>query len=61
MTQTRQHTILKRLKSLSLLLDNAVPIPGTTYRVGLDPLLGFIPAAGDYLSAGLSGLGHSFR
>ncbi|MDB9315509.1 DUF4112 domain-containing protein [Spirulina sp. CS-785/01] len=46
---------LKRLQSLSHLLDNAIPIPGTSYRVGLDPILGFIPAAGDYVSAGFSG------
>jgi len=29
------------------LLDNAIAIPGTNYRVGLDPLLGLIPGGGD--------------
>ncbi len=45
---------LNRLRALSHILDNALPIPGTPYRVGIDPLLGLFPAAGDYLSAGLS-------
>ena len=51
---TNQETRLNRLRALSKLLDNAIAIPGTPYRVGLDPLLGLIPAAGDYLSAAFS-------
>ncbi|GJL54097.1 MAG: hypothetical protein NPIRA02_12290 [Nitrospirales bacterium] len=35
---------------LSTLLDSAFSIPGTTIRIGLDPLLGLIPGIGDYLS-----------
>lgn len=46
---------LARIRALSHLLDNAVSIPGTNYRIGLDPLLGLLPAAGDYVSAALSG------
>jgi hypothetical protein len=42
---------LERLRSLSHLLDNAIGIPGTQMRVGLDPLLGLLPFAGDYLGA----------
>jgi len=42
---------LERLRSLSHLLDNAIGIPGTQLRVGLDPLLGLLPFAGDYLGA----------
>ena len=45
---------LRSLRSLSHILDNALPIPGTSYRIGIDPLLGLFPAAGDYLSAALS-------
>lgn len=44
-----------RLRQLSHLLDNAIPIPGTRYRFGLDPLLGLIPAGGDIAGAVLSG------
>ena len=45
---------LKRLRSISYLLDNAIPIPGTNYRVGIDPILGLIPGGGDTISAFLS-------
>lgn len=42
---------LMRLRRLSHLLDNAIPIPGTNYRFGLDPLLGLIPGGGDTVTA----------
>jgi hypothetical protein len=45
---------LKRLRSLSYILDNAIPIPGTSYRVGLDPILGLIPGGGDILGSAFS-------
>jgi Domain of unknown function (DUF4112) len=45
---------LLRLRQLSLLLDNAIRIPGTNYRVGLDPLIGLVPAGGDLLSGFLA-------
>jgi len=44
-----------RVRRLSEFLDNAVTIPGTSYRVGIDPLLGLFPGMGDYLGALLSG------
>lgn len=50
----QQEKALARVRSLAHLLDDAIPIPGTKYRVGLDPLLGLFPALGDYLSAILS-------
>lgn len=45
---------LDRLRTVAYLLDEAVAIPGTDIRVGLDPILGVIPGVGDALSAGLS-------
>lgn len=45
---------LRRLRRLSHLLDNAIPIPGTPWRVGLDPLLGLLPGAGDFLGTAFS-------
>lgn len=51
---TNKQSKLNRLRSLSQILDNAIPIPGTPYRVGIDPLLGLFPAAGDYVSAAMS-------
>ncbi len=44
-----------RVQRLSKFLDNAIVIPGTSYRVGVDPLLGLVPGVGDYLGAFLSG------
>lgn len=42
--------------TLVRLMDDAIPIPGTTRRVGLDAILGFLaPGLGDALSA-VSGL-----
>jgi hypothetical protein len=45
---------LKRVRLLSRLLDERFRIPGTTYRVGLDGLLGLIPGVGDAAGALLS-------
>jgi hypothetical protein len=32
------------------LLDSAIPVPGTSFRIGLDPILGLIPGLGDLVS-----------
>lgn len=45
---------LRRLRALSFLLDSAIPVPGTRWRVGLDPLLGLLPGFGDAAGAVLS-------
>jgi hypothetical protein len=38
---------------LAWLLDNSIPIPGTGRRIGLDAVLGLVPAVGDIVSGGL--------
>ncbi len=45
---------LDRLRRLAALLDDAFEIPGTGFRVGLDPLIGLVPGIGD-LAGGLLG------
>jgi hypothetical protein len=45
---------VNRLQRLSYLLDQSIPIPGTGYRIGLDPILGLFPAWGDAAGAVLS-------
>lgn len=45
---------LKRLRQMSHLLDNAIPIPGAGVRVGLDPILGLVPGGGDVVTGLLS-------
>jgi hypothetical protein len=46
---------LRRLRQISHLLDNAIPIPGTRYRIGLDPILGLIPGGGDLIGSIFAG------
>ena len=46
---------LARARTLTNLLDNAVRVPGTSMRFGLDPVLGLIPGLGDIAGAALSG------
>lgn len=54
LNQDGNEAILKRLRRLTNVLDNAIPIPGTPYSLGLDPLLGLIPGGGDIAGAALS-------
>jgi hypothetical protein len=44
----------QRLRRLSRLLDNAIRIPGTGLRFGLDPIIGLIPGGGDTVGMVLS-------
>jgi hypothetical protein len=41
---------LSSLRRIAELLDNAFVVPGTSYRVGLDPIIGLIPGFGDLVS-----------
>jgi hypothetical protein len=51
---TNKPSALQRIRLVSHLLDNAIAIPGTRFRFGLDPLLGLLPGAGDFVGAALS-------
>jgi len=42
-------SVRRRLARLAWLLDNAIEIPGTRFRIGLDPIVGLIPGLGDLL------------
>lgn len=53
-TPTHRASAIARLRSLTHLLDNALPIPGTKYRIGLDPLVGLLPGGGDIAMSLLS-------
>ena len=44
------------MRALAKLLDEAIRLPGTNIRVGLDAVLGLIPGAGDVAGALLSGV-----
>jgi hypothetical protein len=43
------------VRVLGKLLDNSIPIPGTSWKIGLDPIIGLIPGVGDLAGALLSG------
>ena len=46
---------MEDVERLARLLDDVVAIPGTRIRLGVDALLGLLPAGGDVLSGALSG------
>lgn len=50
----RERAALRRSRSVARLLDDAVRVPGTDRRVGLDPMLGLLPLGGDAIGALLS-------
>ncbi len=41
------------MEALAWLLDNSIPIPGTSRRIGLDAVIGLVPGLGDVVSGGL--------
>ena len=46
----KQQARLAALRRLAELLDSAFVVPGTTYRIGLDPIIGLVPWVGDLVS-----------
>ena len=45
-----QRQRLAALRQVARLLDSAIEVPGTGYRVGLDPIVGLVPWLGDLVS-----------
>lgn len=45
-----QQQRLAALRKVAQLLDSALVVPGTSFRIGLDPILGLIPGLGDLVS-----------
>jgi Domain of unknown function (DUF4112) len=45
---------IERLRQLAHLLDDRFRIPGTSYRIGLDGLIGLVPGVGDAVTTLLS-------
>jgi len=41
----------RRFSAVSRVMDELVAVPGTSVRVGLDPIVGLIPVVGDAISA----------
>ena len=49
LTPGQEHR-LELLRRVARLLDSALPVPGTSFRFGLDPILGLVPGLGDLVS-----------
>lgn len=45
---------VRRLRALSHLLDDSIPVPGTGFRFGLDAVIGLVPGVGDAAGAAMS-------
>lgn len=45
----------KRVRVLARLLDSSIPVPGTSWKIGFDPIIGLIPGIGDLIGAVVSG------
>ena len=45
-----QQQRIAALRKMARLLDSQYEIPGTSYRFGLDPIIGLVPAIGDLIS-----------
>lgn len=55
MEMTKRIATLQRIRKLSRLMDSAIGIPGTKFRIGLDPIMGLVPGLGDLVGAAFSG------
>ena len=51
----RFHAAEARIQRVTHVLDDLVPIPGTSQRVGVDPIIGLIPFVGDVTAAIVGG------
>lgn len=49
-----ERAALHRMDLVSTVLDDAIRIPGTDFRVGLDPIVGALPVAGDSVTSLIS-------
>ncbi|MUG99955.1 DUF4112 domain-containing protein [Scytonema sp. UIC 10036] len=54
MDSAKRIATLNRIRKLSRLMDTSLRIPGTGFRIGIDPIIGLIPGAGDLISTGFS-------
>lgn len=48
-SQTSHEDVI-RARRIALFMDSSIKVPGTEFRIGLDPIIGLIPGFGDFLS-----------
>jgi hypothetical protein len=44
-------SVRRRLEAMEQLLERALVVPGTNYRIGLDAIFGLVPVVGDIITA----------
>lgn len=44
---TNAPAALERARTVGVLLDESITVPGIGYKIGLDPIVGILPVAGD--------------
>lgn len=54
MNTVQRLATLNRIRKLSRLMDTAFRIPGTPFRIGLDPIIGIVPGLGDLIATAFS-------
>jgi hypothetical protein len=52
--ETVDEAAIGRMRLVAHVLDEGVRVPGTSFRFGLDPIVGAIPGAGDTVMAAVS-------
>lgn len=52
--ETDERAALRRARRVSELLDESLRVPGTDFRLGLDPILSVVPGGGDAAAATIS-------
>jgi hypothetical protein len=50
-TVEERDAALARLERFANLMDSAIDVPGTDFRLGLEPIVGLVPGVGDFASA----------
>ncbi|MDM9586334.1 MULTISPECIES: DUF4112 domain-containing protein [unclassified Nostoc] len=54
MDAAKRLATLNRIRKLSRLMDTSIRIPLTGFRIGIDPIIGLVPGAGDLISTAFS-------
>lgn len=54
MDTAKRLATLNRIRKLSRLMDTSIRIPLTGFRIGIDPIIGLVPGAGDLISTAFS-------
>lgn len=54
MDAAKRLATLNRIRKLSTLMDASLRVPLINFRIGIDPIIGLVPGAGDLISTGFS-------